>query len=217
MDKEAQKEKLEYVALVAGFILCSPFIALYYIVKWLYQLTPWQIWKWIKRNREIHRLEEALNFRFDPYYYKSPKRGTSYLDDLREKLRSNYKAPDMIVATLEEAGGIAAPSFDGSCYVLLLIHKDSYDMADYVKTGVQPILFSGDPWTAKAYFDSLHDMWRHSCDLVGRLSTLTECGNYEDYYVAFVPGEHQVFEVKTGTDEQLNEFIEDFKRRYKKQ
>ena len=170
MDKEAQKEKLEFVALVAGFILCSPFIALYYIVKWLYQLTPWQIWKWIKRNREIHRL-----------YYKSPKRGTSYLDDLREKLRSNYKAPDMIVATLEEAGGIAAPSFDGSCYVLLLIHKDSYDMADYVKTGVQPILFSGDPWTAKAYFDS------------------------------------QVFEVKTGTDEQLNEFIEDFKRRYKKQ
>lgn len=200
---------------IIGLILYSPFIALYYIVKWLYQLTPWRIWKWIKRKREIHRLEEALNFRYDPYYYKNSER--SYLDDLREKQRSNYKAPDIIVATLEEAAGKTLTFFDGSCSVLLLVHKDSYDMADYVKTGVQPILFSGDPWTAKAYFDSLHDMWRHSCDLVGRLSTLTECGNYEDYYVAFVPGEHQVFEVKTGTDEQLNEFIEDFKRRYKKQ
>ena len=200
---------------IIGLILCSPFIALYYIVKWLYQLTPWQIWKWIKRNREIHRLEEALNFRYDPYYYKNSER--SYLDDLREKQRSNYKAPDIIVATLEEAAGKTLTFFDGSCSVLLLVHKDSYDMADYVKTGVQPILFSGDPWTAKAYFDSLHDMWRHSCDLVGRLSTLTECGNYEDYYVAFVPGEHQVSEVEAGTDERLNEFIEDFKRRYKKQ
>lgn len=199
---------------IIGLILCSPFIALYYIVKWLYQLTPWQIWKWIKRNREIHRLEEALNFRYDPYYYKNSER--SYLDDLREKQRSNYKAPDIIVATLEEAAGKTLTFFDGSCSVLLLVHKDSYDMADYVKTGVQPILFSGDPWTAKAYFDSLHDMWRHSCDLVGRLSTLTECGNYEDYYVAFVPGEHQVSEVEAGTDERLNEFIEDFKRKYKK-
>ena len=88
---------------IIGLILCSPFIALYYIVKWLYQLTPWQIWKWIKRNREIHRLEEALNFRYDPYYYKNSER--SYLDDLREKQRSNYKAPDIIVATLEEAAG----------------------------------------------------------------------------------------------------------------
>ena len=162
-----------------GMILCSPFIALYYIVKWAWQLTPWQIWKWIKRNREVHRLEETLNF--------------------------------------EEAAGETLSFFDGSCSVLLLVHKDSYDMADYVKTGVQPLLFRGKPWTAKAYFDFIQGIWRSSWDLTGQLSTLQECGNYEDYYVAFVPGEHQVSEVEAGTDEQLNEFIADFKRKYKKE
>ena len=200
-----------------GMILCSPFIALYYIVRWAWQLTPWQIWKCIKCNREMHRLEEALNFRYDPYYYKNSARKKSYLDDLREKQRSNYKAPDIIIATLEEAAGEAALFFDGSCEVLLLLHKDSYDMADYVKTGVQPLLFRGKPWTAKAYFDFIQGIWRSSWDLTGQLSTLQECGNYEDYYVAFVPGEHQVSEVEAGTDEQLNEFIANFKRKYKKE
>lgn len=49
-----------------------------------------------------------------------------------------------------------------------------------------------------------------------RLYTLTECGHYEDYRIVQVPGEYRFEDVEAGTDERLNEFIEDFKRRYKK-
>ena len=35
-------------------------------------------------------------------------------------------------------------------------------------------------------------------------------------YVYAVPGNFQYSEVEAGTDERLNEFIEDFKRKYKK-
>ncbi len=49
-----------------------------------------------------------------------------------------------------------------------------------------------------------------------RLYTLTECGRYEDYRVVQVPGEFQFSDVEAGTDERLNKFIEDFKRKYKK-
>lgn len=49
-----------------------------------------------------------------------------------------------------------------------------------------------------------------------RLYTLTECGRYEDYFIVQVPGEFQFPDVEAGTDEQLNEFIADFKRKYKK-
>lgn len=49
-----------------------------------------------------------------------------------------------------------------------------------------------------------------------RLYTLAECGRYEDYFIVQVPGEFQFSEVESGTDERLNEFITDFKRKYKK-
>ena len=48
------------------------------------------------------------------------------------------------------------------------------------------------------------------------LYTLTECGRYEDYFIVQVPSEFQFPDVEAGTDEQLNEFIADFKRKYKK-
>ena len=49
------------------------------------------------------------------------------------------------------------------------------------------------------------------------LSTLQKCGYHEDYYVAFALDEFQFSEVKAGTDKQLNEFIANFKRKYKKE
>lgn len=49
-----------------------------------------------------------------------------------------------------------------------------------------------------------------------RLYTLAECGRYEDYRVVQVPGEYLFADVEAGTDERLNEFIADFKRKYKK-
>ena len=49
-----------------------------------------------------------------------------------------------------------------------------------------------------------------------RLYTLTECGDYDNYSIVQMPGEFQFSEVEAGTDERLNVFIEDFKRKYKK-
>ena len=56
-----------------------------------------------------------------------------------------------------------------------------------------------------------------SSDMESLLSTLQECGYHEDYYVAFALDEFQFSEVKAGTDKQLNEFIANFKRKYKKE
>lgn len=49
-----------------------------------------------------------------------------------------------------------------------------------------------------------------------RLYTLAECGNYDNYFIVQIPGEFQFSDVEAGTDERLNKFIADFKRKYKK-
>ena len=219
------KEDLILGAIVGGLVVCSPFITIYHAGKWIYSKTP----KGIKErkaeekkreemNREIHELEKQLGLaerddiymNYDPLYIGNEHRGREgYLADLKKKVASGYKSPDLILMIEETKCGICAPMFGyGNCLVLLLLHKDCYDVEEPGK------LPKADRYVKVTY--SRMRRMRHIIDYAVRLQTLSECGNYQDYYVYAVPGKFQYSEVKAGTDERLNEFIEDFKRRYKK-
>lgn len=123
---------------------------------------------------------------------------------------------------------------DKKCYVTLLVRESRYDMPeeplvrhrDAVKDeyiGLQALqgkahqYVSGFEGYMKYYAFHPSQMTEPHESYFRRLYTLTECGRYEDYCVVQVPGEFQFSDVETGVDERLNEFIEDFKRKYKKE
>ena len=119
------------------------------------------------------------------------------------------------------------------CYVVLLIHKDYYHVPEdalirhketidgkYIGT------FSFNN-SASVYFGYFSGYMNHFAFHPSQMTepvrsyfrclyTLMECGNYDNYFIVQVPDEFQFSEVEAGTDERLNEFIADFKRKYKK-
>lgn len=236
------KDDLIFGAIVGGLVICSPFIAMYHAGKWIYSKTPKGIKerkaeeeKREKMNREIHELEKQLGLaerddsymNYDPLYIGNEHRGREgYLADLKKKVASGYKSPDLILMIEETKSGICAPMFGyGECRVLLLLHKDCYNVQDCAPVekysleyvGRMNVEESGELPGADCYVKATYSNMRHTHDYAVRLQTLSECGNYQDYYVYAVPGNFQYSEVKMGTDKQLNEFIEDFKRKYKKE
>ena len=235
------KNDLIFGAIVGGLVICSPFIAIYHAGKWIYSKTPKGIKerkaeekKREKMNREIHELEKQLGLaerddsymNYDPLYIGNKHRGREgYLADLKKKVASGYKSLDLILMIKETKGGICAPRFGyGDCRVLLLLHKDCYNIQDcapaekysleYIRINVEE---QGELPRADRYVEATYSRMRHIVDYAVRLQTLSECGNYQDYYVYAVPGKFQFSEVEAGTDGQLNEFIADFKRKYKKE
>ena len=119
------------------------------------------------------------------------------------------------------------------CYVVLLIHKDRYRVPEDALIRHKETVHSeelGDfafTDSAKFYFTHFSSYMNyftfHPSQMTEpvksyfrRLYTLMECGNHDDYFIVQVPGEFQFPEVEAGTDEQLNEFIANFKRKYKK-
>lgn len=236
------KDDLIFGAIVGGLVICSPFIAMYHAGKWIYSKTPKGIKerkaeeeKREKMNREIHELEKQLGLverddsymNYDPLYIGNEHRGREgYWADLKKKVASGYKSPDLILMIEETKSGICAPMFGyGECRVLLLLHKDCYNVQDCAPVekysleyvGRMNVEEPGELPGADCYVKATYSNMRHTHDYAVRLQTLSECSNYQDYYVYAVPGNFQYSEVKMGTDEQLNEFIEDFKRKYKKE
>ena len=59
-------------------------------------------------------------------------------------------------------------------------------------------------------------MMTFSNDYAVRLQTLSECGNYQDYYVYSVPGEFDYQGLLQGKCDELDKFLEDFNKKYKK-
>ena len=236
------KEDLVFGAIVGGLVICSPFIAIYHAGKWIYGKTPKGIKerkaeekKREKMNREIHELEKQLGLaerddsymNYDPLYIGNEHRGREgYLADLKKKVASGYKSPDLILMIEEAKGGICAPMFGyGDCRVLLLLHKDCYNVQERASVEKDPlecvrinIEGPGELPRADCYVEATYSRirrMRHTINYAVRLQTLSECGNYQDYYVYAVPGNFQSSEVEAGTDERLNEYIEEFKRKYK--
>lgn len=235
------KDDLLFGAIIGGLVICSPFIAMYHIGKWIYSKTPKKIKeqkaeekKREEMNREIHELEKQLGLaerddsymHYDPLYMGNEQRGREgYWADLKKKVASGYKSPDLIWMIKETKGGICAPRFGyGDCQVLLLLHKDCYDILGCapVESGTLEHLFNGSEGPGKLpradrYVKASYEMMTFSNDYAVRLQTLSECGNYQDYYVYAVPGNFQFSDVETGMDERLKKFIADFQRKYKKQ
>lgn len=120
---------------------------------------------------------------------------------------------------------------DKKCYATLLVRENHYDMPeipliryrDAVKDvciGLQALQSEARQYvygfeSYMKYF-AFHPsrMTEPHESYFRRLYTLAECGRYEDYFVVQVPGEFQFSDVEAGTDERLNEFIEDFKKKY---
>ena len=218
------KDDLLLGGIVGGLVICSPFIAMYHIGKWIYSKTPKKIKeqkaeekKREEMNREIHELEKQLGLaerddsymHYDPLYMGNEQRGREgYWADLKEV-----------------KSGLCAPRFGyGDCQVLLLLHKDCYDILGCapVESGTLEHLFNGSEGPGKLpradrYVKASYEMMTFSNDYAVRLQTLSECGNYQDYYVYAVPGNFQFSDVETGMDERLKKFIADFQRKYKKQ
>lgn len=126
----------------------------------------------------------------------------------------------------------SAPA-DKDCFVVLLVHKDYYRVPENALIRHKETIdseylgafsFSDD---ASLYVNSFNNYMNHFAfhpsqmtepvrNYFRRLYTLTECGNYDNYFIVQVPGEFQFSDVEVGTDERLNKFIADFKRKYKK-
>lgn len=235
------KDDLLFGAIIGGLVICSPFIAMYHIGKWIYSKTPQKIKeqkaeekKREEMNREIHELEKQLGLaerddsymHYDPLYMGNEQRGREgYWADLKKKVASGYKSPDLIWMIKEVKSGLCAPRFGyGDCQVLLLLHKDCYDILGCapVESGTLEHLFNGSEGPGKLpradrYVKASYEMMTFSNDYAVRLQTLSECGNYQDYYVYAVPGNFQFSDVETGMDKRLKKFIADFQRKYKKQ
>ena len=307
MDIDDVKENFETVALVTGLILggiiAAPFYIVYLIGKGIYYYLPSNIRKRKKEaqqeqeekekekqlDTEIEELEKKLGmnsenkFRifYDKFYYKNPESGSreEYLEDLKEKVATNYVCPDIIVAVERydpeyyeslykakepsgfedgwllctsdsvpvathharkkcklgsERGKVEANTpIREDCYVVLLIHKYYYHVPEDILIRHKETIngkyigtFSFNN-SVSVYFGYFRGYMNHFAfhpsqmteparSYFRRLYTLTKCGNYDNYFIVQVPGEFQFSEVEAGTDAQLNEFIEDFKRKYNK-
>ena len=150
------KDDLCFGAIIGGLVICSPFIGLYHAGKWMYGMTPKEIKerkakerKLEEMNRGIHELEKRLGLgeradsytNYDPLYIGNKQEGREgYWSDLKKKAASGYKSPDLIWMIKEVKSGLCAPQFDyGDCQVLLLLHKDYYDILSCVPVERGPL------------------------------------------------------------------------------
>lgn len=198
--------------------------------------------KWGKRNEYLEDLKRkaAVGYVspdiiiavecYDPLYYEK-----LYWEQREKRIvcgqpwNGDWVDPMLDYDEVEETDSFV----DKKCYVTLLVRESRYDMPenplirhrDAVKDeyiGLQALQSEARQYVygIERYmeFFAFHpsQMTEPHESYFRRLYTLTECGRYEDYRVVQVPGEFQFSDVEVGTDERLNKFIADFKRRYKK-
>lgn len=171
-----------------------------------------------KRNKKIHGLEEKLGLGkrddkavyYDPFYYKNRDNDRSdYLNDLEYKVSQNYRSPDFIKVINRDADFINCWGTEGAYKeysVAILINKKYYKK---FKEGVE-------------HSDILEKLIYRKCyenpEFIFRINssrtheTLSECGNYKDYFYINIRGRFTRFEAMTNKD--INDFIEEFKRKY---
>lgn len=201
------KEVLFDWSLIGGLVVCSPFIGIYYGIRYIYNHTPQKVKEKRKRDLEIHELEEKLGLigrdnkalYYDPHYYKNQNENRNdYSVDLRRKVDDNYNSPDIITVIVESTFDSSIFSENSECSTLIMVHEDYYNVPQKKN------------WRADIYF-SLNVL----SSTFNILSTLSECGKYSNYYVISVPGKYQRKEVICGTG-KFAKFINKFKNSNKK-
>lgn len=208
------KDDLLMGSIIGGLIICSPLIGIYYGTKWVIENTPKRRKKKKEILQEICQLEILLNFSYDPYFYKRKERNSeAYLNSLRNKIKSSYKAPDIIIAIEHPCYLVDNPESD----VMLLLHKNYYNIPQNIyREKKVPFKSNIFPQEATAYFKSdFRKCFSEFPDDYDELETLSECGRYEDYYIIPIPGKFPYDEVLDGSD-KVEMFIDDFKKKYKK-
>lgn len=205
-------------------ILCIPFLIIYEAGKKFYYCMPWKLAEVKKRNKRIHELEEKLGLgkrddkalHYDPFYYKNRNKDRNdYLSDLEYKVSQNYKSPDFIKVINRDVG-LTGP---GECnrpyreYGLAILVNKRYHKVLEEKLDAQQLrdvcLKSGyKKWHGILKpFIFINDSWE--------FETLSECGNYNDYYYINMGGKFTRFEAVT--NKNIDNFIEYFKHKCIKQ
>lgn len=210
-------DDLLITGLIVGGIIYAPFLAVYYGGKWIYSRTPWELKKKRELNEEIHLLEEKLGLygrnnkalHYDPYYYKNKDwYREDYLNDLKKKVEKSYQSPDIIVATIQR---IYRWSPENIAYeVILLVHKEYYDIPEH-------------SMTVESFFtqtnSNVHKKGKPSRTkeryLTIKAETRAECGCYDDYFIARVPGKYKYNEIATSGN--IKGVIKGFKKKYSKE
>lgn len=207
-----------------GAILCMPFQLIYEVGKKIYYCMPWKLAEVRIRNKRIHELEEKLGLDkrddealyYDPFYYKNRDNDRSdYLNDLEYKVARNYKSPDFIKVInrnigLTGWGGGKEPYREYG--LAILVNKRYYKMSE----GEGEIQHQRDAFGKSEYKEKYHaplDPFFFMNDY-RIFETLSECGNYNDYYYINIGGKFTRFEATT--NKGIDNFIEDFKRKYAK-
>lgn len=167
---------------------------------------------------------------YDPLYYEKLywKHREKIVFERQQRWNGDWYDP-MLNDDYIEGSGLS----DTKCYVTILVRESRYEMPenplirhkDAVKDEyigrvalqeeARQYVYGFERYM-KYYGFHISQMTEPHESYFRRLYTLTECGRYEDYRIVQVPGEYRFVDVEAGTDEQLNELIADFKRKYKK-
>lgn len=207
---------------VAAGILLSPFILIYNVSQKLYDMTPARAKKIRKTQHEteeqekewetkIKELEKELGlenrspqtFHYDPHYYKNHNGNRyGYLKELIRKKNENYKDPETII--LIKGTKICSQIFQNDCKVkvFVMLRKDRfYSPKD----------------TQQADIDINRFTSMNISEFYNTVTTLSECGNYENYYITQIPGTFRYTGNGIISDiDQINKYIDILKQEYLK-
>lgn len=207
---------------VAAGILLSPFIITYNVGKKLYDMTPARAKKIRKTQQETEEQEKELEtkikelekelglknrspqtFHYDPYYYKNHNGNRyGYLKELVRKKNENYKDPETAILIKETK--ICSQIFQNDCKVkvFVMLRKDRF----YSPKDAQQADIDINRFTSMAI-----------SEFYNTVITLSECGNYENYYITQIPGTFRYTGNGIISDiDQINKYIDILKQEYLK-
>lgn len=207
---------------VAAGILLSPFIITYNVGKKLYDMTPARAKKIRKTQQETEEQEKELEtkikelekelglenrspqtFHYDPYYYKNHNGNRyGYLKELIHKKNENYKDPETVILIKGTKTYSQISQNDCKVKVFVMLRKDRfYSPKDAQQADIDINRFTS----------------MNISEFYNTVITLSECGNYENYYITQIPGTFRYTGNGIISDiDQINKYIDILKQEYLK-
>lgn len=207
---------------VAAGVLLSPFIITYNVGKKLYDMTPARAKKIRKTQQETEEQEKELEtkikelekelglknrspqtFHYDPYYYKSHNGNRyGYLKELIRKKNEDYKEPETVILIKGTKTYSQILQNDCKVKVFVMLRKDRF----YSPKDAQQADIDINRFTSMAI-----------SEFYNTVITLSECGNYENYYITQIPGTFRYTGNGIISDiDKINKYIDFLKQEYLK-